>query len=305
MKKELVSIVVLSYKNLQYIKQTINSILSQDYENIELIIGDDSTDGFNDKLYEDYINKNNLGNITNLIIYKNSMNLGIVKNLNKAISLSKGKYIKAIAADDTFDTNNVISRVVEYMENSDNMILATNILWCDHNMKELKMAKKQIGWYRRKLKMLTDSSEAFKELCRHCFIPAPGIFFKKAFFEKYGMFNEEYILMDDWPKWLEVLRKGAKFDYLDIISVKYRVGVGVSTSKEPNPIFIEDNIRCIKNEILPYKKQLSYWTNKNVKYSLIRQHEFKQYYILKKILFLLNNIDVILVDQVNKLKYRI
>ena len=42
MYKELVSIIILSYKNLEYIEETIDSILIQSYKNIELIIGDDT-----------------------------------------------------------------------------------------------------------------------------------------------------------------------------------------------------------------------------------------------------------------------
>ena len=51
------SVVVLSYKSLEYIKENIDSILNQDYPDIEIIISDDCTPGFECKEYEKYINK--------------------------------------------------------------------------------------------------------------------------------------------------------------------------------------------------------------------------------------------------------
>ena len=60
---ELISIIILSHKNLQYIKQTINSVLIQDYNNLELIIADDGSYNFDNKKYENYINDKNKGNI--------------------------------------------------------------------------------------------------------------------------------------------------------------------------------------------------------------------------------------------------
>ena len=44
--RELVAVIVLSYKNVKGIYDTLDSVLSQDYENIEIIISDDATPNF-------------------------------------------------------------------------------------------------------------------------------------------------------------------------------------------------------------------------------------------------------------------
>ena len=71
----LISIIVLSYNNSTYIFESINSILQQNYKNIELIITDDGTQDFNKQTYVDYILKNRKETITNLIVHKNEVNL--------------------------------------------------------------------------------------------------------------------------------------------------------------------------------------------------------------------------------------
>lgn len=304
MDNNLVSIIVLSYKNLEYIKETLDSIIMQNYNNIELIIGDDGTEQFNEDIYIKYIEEGNKGNIKNILVYKNTSNLGTVKNANKAINLSSGKYIKFIAADDAFYTEEVILNMVEHMEKNKSIILATPVLTCDENMNERFDSKQSLKWLKSNLSFRNKPKEFFKKMAKTCSVYAPGIMFKKELFEKYGLFDEEYILVEDWPMWLKLLRQGVIFDYLDMISVKYRVGIGVSTSDKLNPIFSNDVRKCIEKEILPYRKELGYWTYKNIKYPYIRNYKFKGYSLLEKLLFIFINIDLISINQIKKIKLK-
>lgn len=305
MEEKLVSIIVLSYKNLQYMKETLDSILTQDYKNIELIIGDDGSENFDSKIYEDYINKKNLGNIKDIIIYSNEKNLGIVKNANKAMSLCRGEYIKFIAADDVFYSKYVISKMVEYMHENNSIILTTHILWCDSKMNELDNAKQKIEYTKKNLALGKEPKVFFKKLAQYCRIPAPGVMFKKELFDEHGKFDEEYVLIEDWNTWLKLARKGVKFDYLDIVSVKYRAGVGVSTSDEPNPLFVQDYIKCIEKEILPYRKELGHKLYKDINYGFVRCYKFKEYKTMDKVLFILKNIDIVCINQINKILLKI
>lgn len=305
MNNELVSIIVLSYKNLQYIEETIDSILMQDYENIELIIGDDSTENFDIQYYKDYIEYHKNKNIKNIIIYTNDKNVGIVKNANKAINMSKGKYIKFIAADDSFYNKDVISKMIEYMSNNNSLILTTNMLMCDSDMNIKDDAYGNIERLKKNLILGTNPDKFFKRLSIGNFIPAPGVMFSTILFDKFGKFDENYVLIEDWNTWLRLSRQGVKFDYLDIISIKYRGDVGVSSAKNPNPLFIKDHSMCIEKEILPYKKELGYWFHKKANYKLICEYKYTDYSLIKKIAFLLANLDIVLINQIKKLKLKL
>lgn len=303
--KEVISIIVLSYKNLEYINETLDSILMQTYENIEIIIGDDSTDNFNIDYYRKYLDENKGSNIKNVKIYTNENNLGIVKNANKAISLCSGKYIKFIAADDCFYDKDVISKMIKYMSENNSLILTTHILKCDIDMIKMNDAEESINRSRHNLKMGNNPQEFFKYMSKGCCIPAPGTMLHKNLFEEYDLFDEEYCLIEDWCTWLKLSRQGVKFDYLDIISVKYRVGVGVSTSKTSNPLLIKDKIKCIENEILPYKKELGFWLHRYLKCSFIYSYKLKNYSFIRKLLFLLSYIDIISFVLLRRLKRKI
>jgi glycosyltransferase involved in cell wall biosynthesis len=285
----LISIIVLSYNNSSYIFDTINSILQQNYENIELIITDDGTEGFNKQMYVDYILKNGKENITNLIVHRNEVNLGTVKNVNNAIKMSKGEYIKIIAADDVLYDRNVISSFVAYFEKTDSIIVASKIDMCDSNL-----VSSANNFYNNLEFNLTklNSKQCYIELCKINFIPAPGVCFTRKLFEQYGYFDQNYRLMEDWPMWLRLTRNNFKIDFLNIISAKYREYIGTSTI--PFKMYKEDYIKCFNNEIRPYKDILGYWLHKKLIWHFVKRCEFANYSNLQILFFLARNIDAVL-----------
>lgn len=111
-KNYLVSIGIPAYKAL-YLKETIESVLSQDYNNIELIIVNDNSPedidsivlSFNDKRINYYINNENLGKTS------------IVLNWNRCLSYAKGDFFTLICDDDLMKEN-FISTMIELAENN-------------------------------------------------------------------------------------------------------------------------------------------------------------------------------------------
>lgn len=89
----LVSVIMPSYNKAEYIEKSIESVLSQSYEDFELVIIDDcSTDNSIDVI--------NSIKDRRLKFYKNHSNIGIAENRNRGINLSRGKYIALLDADD-------------------------------------------------------------------------------------------------------------------------------------------------------------------------------------------------------------
>jgi glycosyltransferase involved in cell wall biosynthesis len=91
----LVSVICLCYNHEKYVLESLNSVLNQNYKNIELIIADDySTDNSvaNIEIF--------LENHPSISFIQNETNLGNTKTFNKALQFAKGKYIIDVAADD-------------------------------------------------------------------------------------------------------------------------------------------------------------------------------------------------------------
>lgn len=77
------------------VEKSINSILSQTYENFEFLISDDDS---SDNTSE--IIKKMQKNDSRIIFYPNNKNIGLTKSLNKLLSLSSGNFIARQDADD-------------------------------------------------------------------------------------------------------------------------------------------------------------------------------------------------------------
>jgi glycosyltransferase involved in cell wall biosynthesis len=108
-KKPLVSVVISTLNTEKYLRDAINSILSQTYANFELIlINDGSTDHTEDivQSYKDFRIK----------YINNGENFGIPKSRNKGIRAATGKYIAVLDADDTAAKDRLKIQV-KYLEN--------------------------------------------------------------------------------------------------------------------------------------------------------------------------------------------
>jgi glycosyltransferase involved in cell wall biosynthesis len=92
----LVSILMTAYNREKYIAEAIESVLSSDYKNYELIITDDCS---TDKTLE-IANRYALSD-SRIKVYANQNNLGDYHNRNKAASYATGKYLKYLDSDDT------------------------------------------------------------------------------------------------------------------------------------------------------------------------------------------------------------
>ena len=96
MKKPLVSVIMAEYNtNIEFLKDSIKSIINQTYLNLELILIDDCGD--NSKLLNKIVSNLNDDRIK---IYKNKSNKGLVYSLNKAIDIANGDYIARMDTDD-------------------------------------------------------------------------------------------------------------------------------------------------------------------------------------------------------------
>lgn len=105
----LVSVIVVSYKNLQCMD---TYLVSQTYNNIELIVSNDDVDEFVEISIKTIVESKRAENNKKVIINRNERKLGTVKHCNVALDLSSGNYIMFIACDDVYNNNDVVKNMV-------------------------------------------------------------------------------------------------------------------------------------------------------------------------------------------------
>jgi glycosyltransferase involved in cell wall biosynthesis len=109
MQSPTVSFVVPCYKLAHFLPECVNSILSQTYEDFEVLIMDDCSPDNTAEVARSFQDRR-------VKHIRNNPNLGALPNYNKGISLSRGKYVWLISADDYLRRPHVLQRYVDLME---------------------------------------------------------------------------------------------------------------------------------------------------------------------------------------------
>lgn len=253
-KESLVTIIVTSYNQEKYIEECLISILDQNYSNIELIIADDCSKNFDIDYYKNFIEKYMKNNINRLIIYKNIINLGTASNLNKARCFCNGIFIKTIGSDDAFYSNDVLKIIVDFMLKNNCKVLESNIELNDINMNKLEKSTTNIETVRNSYKNIKENYNK-QNLIRYFgygnVIGLGGCFIHIDIFNNIR-FNEEFLLLEDLPYVFEIILNDTRIDYIDMISLKYRLGSGVTSITHP------DKRRLIGKEADKFYDELYY-----------------------------------------------
>lgn len=249
MKNTLVSVIVLSYKNLKYYRDCLDSILSQNYNNIELIFSDDGTPNFNEMEIKNYIDSNKRLNLKRIVINHNNTNIGIVKNYNKAIKMSKGKYIFYVAMDDMLWDENTLVDVVNYFEKTKCLIFTGYRVVYDETMKNyVKTSPLYVEVEHIKN---GNPKYLYEKLCKYNFISGGCTPFSRELINRYGYLDEAYVLLEDYPRYLSLTRQNCRIYFIDRPLIKYRLG-GITKSEKKSEVLLRDEELVIKKEILPY-----------------------------------------------------
>lgn len=114
-----VSVIIPSYNSASFLDEAIMSVLNQTFTNFELIIHDDCSTDNTDDIVKKYLSDPRVS------YYKNTKNLGLGGNWNKALGYAKGEYIKFLMSDDKFHTQ-LLEKFVPVMDQNPNVSLITS-----------------------------------------------------------------------------------------------------------------------------------------------------------------------------------
>lgn len=123
--KLLVSIALCTYNGEKYLAQQLDSLVKQDYTNLEIVILDDFSTDATIQILKSYEKKN-----SEITLIQNSSNIGFNKNFEKALSYCSGQYI-AIADQDDVWMQNKITIMMEHI--GDNLLLYHNSNYINEN----------------------------------------------------------------------------------------------------------------------------------------------------------------------------
>jgi glycosyltransferase involved in cell wall biosynthesis len=182
-----VSIITISYNAVDTLEDTILSVISQTYADLEYIVIDGaSTDGSLDVIdkYRDKIDR---------VI--SEPDEGIYFAMNKGVNMATGDVIAILNADDTYASADIITKVVSRLSESNTDSLYGDLHYVDRNRAENVVRRWKAGKFVRSF------------FLKGWMVPHPTFFVRKKIYEKYGLFNTELKSSADYEFMVRVLYK--------------------------------------------------------------------------------------------------
>ena len=209
--KKTITIIIAVYNCRKYIEQCLESIVTQTYNHIELIVIDGgSTDGTLE-IIKQYS--------SNIAYWCSEKDSGLSDAWNKGIKKSTGEWIYFLGADDYFYNNNVINEVSNKLFSYSNKVKVSygNIVLITESGEILYSLGKP--WEVSRKQFFSSMS-----------IPHQGIFHRAELFKVHGLFSEEYKIAADYEFLMRELKKNDPM-YMSEIIVAYMRRGGISTFK--------------------------------------------------------------------------
>lgn len=226
MTQPLVSIHLMTYNQVKFIEDTIQSALDQTYEAIEIVVGDDgSTDGTTEiverlaKAYPDKIKR------------AGGVHVGINANANRILKACMGKYVAILNGDDLFHPDK-IAKQVQWMEADQRRVL------CGHDVGYFTEDATNPFKNQSDVGPMRSGAGAEDFLMYGVPFATVSVMVRRDAMPDYG-FDPQLKVCLDWKMWIDCLAAGGHFGFVDGVLGSYRVHSENSTSTWPEQIWID------------------------------------------------------------------
>ena len=221
-----ISIITVSFNSKNTIANTISSVFSQDYDNIEYIIIDGASKDGTVNIIEEFSNIYNFK-------YISEPDNGIYDAMNKGLSFATGDIVGFLNSDDFFSNERIISTVAKIMQNHFVDACYGDLIYVDK-----VHAKKIIRFWK--------SKSYSPGLCLSGWMPAhPTFYLRKSIYDTFGYYDTNYKLQSDFEMMIRLFEiKKITSVYIPIVMVCMRIG-GASNARLSN--IIKGNIEAIES----------------------------------------------------------
>lgn len=204
----LVSVVIPCYNHGNFVQKCIESVINQNYQNIELIIIDDGSKDNSVKKIEEMIPK--CEDRFARFEFRARENRGVSSTLNESLEWCKGEYYCPIASDDVMKSNRILLQLEYLRDNTKCAGVFGAYEFIDEQGVIKGLRKKDKRKYN------------FKDIYLHRHeLPAPTQFLRMSVIRDIGGYADN-IVIEDWYMWLKISKSGYSLDYIDILFVEYR-----------------------------------------------------------------------------------
>ena len=197
-----ISVLMPVFNGERYLEMAIDSILNQTFKDFELIIINDGSTDFSEKIIFSY-------NDSRIKYYKNSENIGLIATLNKGIDLCNGRFIARMDADDISLPKRLQKQWDFLNTHSEYAMVGSDMEKIDNNNQHIGNIKKYCP------AQLIKTQLFFKNAFAHS-----TMLIRKDILNKFR-YNENYIYAEDYFLWSQIAFKYPVANLPGIL-IKYR-----------------------------------------------------------------------------------
>lgn len=196
---EKISVVIPTFNGQKFIREAIQSVINQDYKNVELIISDDGSSDGTITVVNEFQN-------SNIFLYhRNQDQKGIFPNLNYAISKVSGDYIQILCQDDVLE-NGFLSRQMEiFRKNQSIGMVFSNVKILNEKSEVFDLGQKAYLFRENYLEIFPKVKSLDYFTIYGCM---PGnlspVMLRKSTFDRIGNFNSSFPYAGDFEYWIRV-----------------------------------------------------------------------------------------------------
>tara|TARA_B110000014_G_scaffold225019_1_gene183551 strand:+ start:31 stop:906 length:876 start_codon:yes stop_codon:yes gene_type:complete len=196
-----VSVIVPTYNRADRLERALNSIVSQTYQDFELIVVDD---GSTDKTYQ---LMKSFPKAQYFYIKKNS---GVSKARNVGLAFAKGELICFLDSDDLWKEKKIQIQSLWLENNKDSQICYTDEIWVRNGVRVNPMNR------HRKY-----SGDIFRHCLGLCIVSPSSVMIRAKLFDEIGNFDESLPACEDYDLWLRIASKYAFHFIEEPLIIKY------------------------------------------------------------------------------------
>ncbi len=202
-----VSVIIPAYDIAPFIKETLDSVFAQTYNNFEVILVNDGSKDTKDL-------ETALSSYSDRIVYAEQENLGASRARNTAICLSNGEYLAFLDGDDIWLPDFLLSQV-EFLEKN-----SLDMVYCDAELFGEPLFE---GEKYTKTSPSIGAVTTETLISAQCNVITSGTVLKKDWVVRLNMFDTELPRMQDFDLWYRLAKNGAQIGYQTDVLVRYRV----------------------------------------------------------------------------------
>lgn len=180
----LVSVVLPTYNRAWSLKRAVDSVLLQDYPQIELLVINDGSTDDTAAILNEYDD-------SATVLHQE--NKGVSAARNHGIKKSSGEFIALIDSDDEWNKQKISCQVKFFLENPDAMVCQTQEIWIRNQRRVNPKNRHQ-----------KPDGMIFESSLHLCLVSPSAVMIRRGLFDVKGYFNEQFPVCEDYDLWLRI-----------------------------------------------------------------------------------------------------